>query len=265
MRSVIFLLSTGADGGDWLNGFFQDFLPQRGWRTVHRVWNPCKLDGARENYEAVKPGLDSIKMHFSAVAEGLIETSSTFIKDFSQLAFVAFSDALRVIHLVRDPMQVARIYTANQEGPMVEKRVEFHIVEGSHIKFRSEWTLFQKNLWEWIELQIRSVLFAQQVRDTHVFRMPFTGFADDKLLVSLLSWIVGKEVDGTDVASAASALKSRYASHSDPVISDQQTLESFSFLNSITASEKRLVVMMFRELMRLKMLVSPPAFVSKLI
>ncbi len=199
MKLVFFTLSSARSGTLYLRSLFQNNVrdcvcrhePFFDWgnptffgRAIYdayagRVERLRRLMAAKRRYVERLPG--SI----------YLESSHAFLKSAYQVALEFFPD-LRLIHLIRDPMKVARSQ-AYREQWRRRLRVPFHFYRGDdgqrhfvwaltrneEIFHSCDWehlSLFQLYLLEWIEIENRAMRFLEE---NNLFNRCFTLYTAD--------------------------------------------------------------------------------------
>lgn len=107
-----------------------------------------------------------------------IETNHQFVKNFISQAIECFSDKIRIIHLVRDPIKVASSFyqidsipgkTLRGKHYLIDPRGEDNLIKISDLLYNSIEFVHDlyKNLWYWYEVETRIKVAKQKY--PHVF------------------------------------------------------------------------------------------------
>jgi hypothetical protein len=251
MRKAIFFMHSGACFSSVVRTYLQQFLGDDDWYFSTHEEGPNRY-AIRDNNFKAEPRVDFMYQQFSNSIKGTIETQDAFIKNYSQQMAIRFKEELKLVHFVCDPISVASSLDGLEAygGPVLAREIE----EGSHIKRDPEWTTFQHCLWEWADCHIKAMLMTQQIGPDNVFMLPYHKLTDGGLQ-SLVEWIEGvPRPEGTE-----------YKIHAEfPVFTanPQQRVDSFTWFNGLRDMEKRMVVMLFKHLMKNKLLAEAPEFIK---
>lgn len=246
MRKAVFCMHTGVGQEAALLSAFRTSLNEE-WCLIDDDLE--SMHGTQDNYALIDAGVEKRFQRFSNSAKGIIEVNDAFIKNFNQQATVKFRKNLQLIHLVQDPMTAASTLTAL--GTCPDRTNTKHLRNGRHIEFKEEWSPFQRNLWEWVDCNIVAVFLSQEIGRANVFVLPDHSMWHGKI-DECLKWVQDDLVFGLDRAQFQTTL----------AYTDQEGIESFTWYNSLKPSEQRMTNMLFKELMAINALESPPDFVK---
>jgi hypothetical protein len=244
MRKAIFCMHTGAVGSGVLLDVLKRSLDEHSWCFADDAC--ASMHGTYDRHQATEPGVQQRFQKFSNSMHGLIETNDAFIKNFSQQAAIKFGKDMRLIHLVRDPMSVCSQLL--DVGSYPDDGTNRHIPAGRHIRKQDHWTPFQKNLWEWADCQIASVLLTQQIGANSTIVLPMHRWSE--ALPSVMKWV-------QDDVSISIPI---WPPEDEASPSAQDDVESYTWFNGLPEPEKRMVVMALKALLKVEALPAVPSF-----
>lgn len=245
MRKAIFFMHAGMCDEYALWKMFGG-LDQERWVIVD-IWSD--MYGVYDDHAKAEPGINKLYQKFSNSISGLIDVGGAFIKNFSQQAAIKFKSDLRLVHLVRDPLETATLWMRDNSYPDHDDD-NAHIRVGRHIKRDMEWTPFQQCLWEWVDCHITAMLLTEQVGVGNVFMLPHHTM-NLETMQGFLDWV-------DDSAKLAGIVGNPQRVD----VAQQDRVESFTWFNGLPEREQRMVKMLFKKLMAAQALSYPPEFIA---
>jgi hypothetical protein len=125
------------------------------------------------------------------------ETNHMFIKSFNEFAIKDLANKLKVIHLVRDPIQVAKSITLLEHYPGTEMGNNWYLdyrAPGNHIQISDlldndpKFSLpFYKSLWYWYEIESRVESMRERHKELPIYELTTENLNNAEALCKLLS------------------------------------------------------------------------------
>jgi hypothetical protein len=166
----IFVASPGRSGTKFLSELFGSITqipsfhtpaPECAGRDMWDFNNGVDID------RRLNEKVESIKK--KARDGDYFESAPTFIKCFGEKITEEFKDHA-VIHLFRDPLFVAKSFSNRSSGPdegnLHRWRLSMHGKKNILQISGNKLTLYQKNLWEWLEVELRYDKFKETYKKT---------------------------------------------------------------------------------------------------
>ncbi|HXT11930.1 MAG TPA: hypothetical protein VN873_10250 [Candidatus Angelobacter sp.] len=187
MKHVFFTLASARSGTLYLRDLFRNNVadcasrhePFFDWGNP-TLFGPAIYDAFAGRVDGIRARLAKKRGYIERLRESIyLESSHAFLKSTHAAALEIFPD-LRLIHLVRDPLYVAKSETYRQEWRR-RVRAPFHFYEGDdgrrhfcwaltgneeifrHFEGR-ELSLFQWYLLQWIEIENRAMRYLEENR-----------------------------------------------------------------------------------------------------
>ena len=185
MKRIFFTLASARSGTLFLRGIFQSNVrdcdcrhePFFDWGNP-TLFGPAIYDAHAGRHERIRERLLKKKRYIDRLAGNIyLESNHAFLKSMYVAAMDVFPQ-LELIHVVRDPLRVARSEAYREEWRR-RVRAPFHFYKGDDGQRHFCWaltgneeifqhfedrklTLFQWYLIQWIEIENRAMAFLQQ-------------------------------------------------------------------------------------------------------
>lgn len=197
-KKVVFFTHPGRTASYFLKNYLKHMLKPNGW-YVRWEEEPYSMHNSRNDLPELFKGLGYRQGRIERFSKGMIETNHAFIKNFYKEAIDLFGDQVRLVYIVRDPLEVAVSYTNRNTGPRWTGgdygnnplTYVFHLSEGVFIPFNENWNLFQRNLWEWFEVYLQGISLEHQVGKDKTFYWSYKDIItqDHSSYYKFLKWI----------------------------------------------------------------------------
>jgi len=210
VTTYIFVATTGRSGSSSLNKIFDNL---DGVASFHEPY-PIMVNPIKTNYKKIlyfkklfkykkriyiKKECKHKKIYF--------ESNHMFIKNFSDEAVREFKNKVKVIHLVREPMHVAKSFIAIDSIPgKTETGIAYKLnpmhednllsLKGVSLPENEIERNFCLCVWYWFEIQARAIAF-QQKNPQIQFVSIRTEDLNDKIKLSSLFDILGLKINST--------------------------------------------------------------------
>ena len=181
----IFVSSPGRSGTAFLSKLFGNvtaipsFHAVKPYCTGSMLW---KFNNGDSNKELNKK-IQEIKKNIEN--GNYFESSPGFIKCFVEKVIEEFGN-IYVIHLVRDPLKVAKSFINRNSYPDNIKSIWRLSMKGKKniLKMNGKGlTKFQKNLWEWLEVELRYNFYKNRFAKT--FDLDFENINNSNIYISM--------------------------------------------------------------------------------
>jgi len=175
-KSYIFVATTGRSGSNSLNKIFDQIQGVASFHEPYPVMlnHDGPLNERKEYFATLFKRKKTIYIKKECLGKNIyFESNHMFIKNFSDLIIGEFSDKVKVIYLIREPILVARSFLSINSIPgdkgtgkdfLIAPNSEENLISLENVVLPEDKVEYQfcLCLWYWFEIQARAIYFQQK-------------------------------------------------------------------------------------------------------
>ena len=187
---LIFVITTGRNGTKFMSHIFNNVTNAFSFHCSEKNNPICygdlmhRFNDNKTTSKDFKEKIDCVKSY--SEKGDYFESSPYFIRTFFEAILENFID-IKVIHMLRDPMEVAKSYTNRGSRPGTKWRMSISATNSYLPMTDVILSDFQKNLWDWFECEMR--YHREKHRFKEIYEFEFKKINSPNTWKDLFNWL----------------------------------------------------------------------------